>query len=77
MIITTDADEYTAHLHTRMPVMLARDLEEVWLDPEITSASEILELLTRSAGVTLDTYPVSRLVNKASVEGERLIQRVE
>jgi putative SOS response-associated peptidase YedK len=59
-----------------MPVILDRDFEDAWLDPAITSASEVLDILERSAGVTLDAYPVSRLVNKPSVDSKVLIQRV-
>jgi putative SOS response-associated peptidase YedK len=76
-IITKDADEFMAHLHNRMPVILERELEDAWLDKEITSAKEVLDILARSAGDTLDAYPVSRMVNKPSAEGQLLIQRVE
>jgi hypothetical protein len=37
----------------------------------------VLEILSRSAGVPLNAYPVSRRVNKATVEGKTLIQPVE
>jgi putative SOS response-associated peptidase YedK len=73
-IITKDADGLVAPLHNRMPVILDRDLEDTWLDTEITSASEVLGMLERSAGVPLDAYPVSRMVNKPSVEGQELIR---
>jgi putative SOS response-associated peptidase YedK len=76
-IITTEADEFMAHLHNRMPVILERDLEDAWLDAEITSAREVLDILERSTGVTLEAYPVSRMVNKPSVDSEALIQRVK
>jgi putative SOS response-associated peptidase YedK len=76
-IITTEADPFMARLHNRMPVILERDLENDWLDPEITSTSDVLGLLERSAGVPLDAYPVSRLVNKPSVDGEELIRPIE
>jgi putative SOS response-associated peptidase YedK len=76
-IITTEADSFMARLHNRMPVVLERDLEDDWLDTEITSAKEVLGILERSTGVTLDAYPVSRLVNKPSYESPTLIQRVE
>jgi putative SOS response-associated peptidase YedK len=76
-IITTEADPFMARLHNRMPVVLERDLEDEWLDAEITSAKEVRGILERSAGVTLDAYPVSRLVNKPSHESPALIQRVQ
>jgi putative SOS response-associated peptidase YedK len=75
-IITTEADPFMAKLHNRMPVVLERDLEHDWLDPEITRTSDVLGILERSAGVPLDAYPVSRLVNKPSVDGQELIRPI-
>jgi putative SOS response-associated peptidase YedK len=75
-IITKDADEFMARLHNRMPVILERALEDAWLDREITSAREVLDILERSNGVTLDAYPVSRMVNRPSMDSKVLIQRV-
>jgi putative SOS response-associated peptidase YedK len=76
-IITTEADPFIARLHNRMPVILERDLEDDWLDTEITNAREVLDILERSASLALDAYPVSRMVNKPSVDGQELIQPIE
>jgi putative SOS response-associated peptidase YedK len=76
-IITKGADDFMVHLHNRMPVMLQRDLEDAWLDTAITGAREVFDILERSAGVTLDAYPVSRMVNRPSVDSRALIRRVE
>jgi putative SOS response-associated peptidase YedK len=76
-IITTEADAMMARLHNRMPVILVRALEEAWLDPALTQAQDVLDLLSRSTGLELDAYPVSRMVNRPSVDSEWLIQRVE
>jgi putative SOS response-associated peptidase YedK len=76
-IITTDADPLMAKLHNRMPVILARELEDVWLDPALTKAHDVLDVLSRSTGLELDAYPVSRLVNKPNNDGPALIERVE
>jgi hypothetical protein len=35
-----------------------------------------VEILARSASVPLDAYPVSRLVNKPSVDGKELIRPI-
>jgi putative SOS response-associated peptidase YedK len=75
-IITTDADESMAKLHHRMPVIMARELEDAWLDPELTKAQDALDLLSRSTGLKLEAYPVSRMVNKPSNDSHALIQRV-
>jgi hypothetical protein len=71
-----EADSFTAKLHNRMPVILARELEDAWLDPELTQAQDILDLLSRSTGLELEAYPVSRMVNKPSIDHQALIQRV-
>jgi putative SOS response-associated peptidase YedK len=71
-----EADPFMARLHHRMPVVVARELEHEWLDPELTSTSEVLGMLARSAGVLPDAYPVLRLVNTPSVDGKALIQQV-
>jgi putative SOS response-associated peptidase YedK len=55
-------------------VLTSQDLENDWLDPEITSPSDVLGMLERSAGVPLDAYPVSRMVNKPSVDGQELMR---
>jgi putative SOS response-associated peptidase YedK len=76
-IITTDADETMARLHNRMPVILAKELEGAWLDPALTKAQDVLDVLSRSTGLELEAYPVSRMVNKPSNDHQALIQRVE
>jgi putative SOS response-associated peptidase YedK len=74
-IVTRDADELMARLHQRMPVVLAQEDEQRWADPDVTAPIQAMEILARSAGVHLDAYPVSRMVNKSSAEGELLRQR--
>jgi putative SOS response-associated peptidase YedK len=58
-----------------MPVVLARELEDAWLDPELTQAPDMLDMLSRSTGLELDAYPVSRMVNKPSVDSHALLTR--
>jgi putative SOS response-associated peptidase YedK len=76
-IVTRDADDQMAQLHNRMPVVLAQEDEQAWLDPKLTAPSQAVEILARSAGVPLDAYPVSRMVNKPSVDGKELIRPIE
>jgi putative SOS response-associated peptidase YedK len=75
-IVTKDADASMARLHHRMPVILPRDLEEAYLAKEHTSPRAVLELFAQSAGVPLEAYPVSRLVNRPSTDSEQLIHPV-
>ena len=76
-IVTRDADDQMARLHNRMPVVLAHEDEQAWLAPQLTIPSQAVEILTHSAGVPLDAYPVSRMVNKPSVDGKELIRPIE
>jgi putative SOS response-associated peptidase YedK len=62
-IVTTAAAGPVRDLHDRMPVILAPDAEDAWLDPA-TPAPELHELLTAVAA-TLVARPVSRAVNDA------------
>jgi putative SOS response-associated peptidase YedK len=75
-IITIEADPCMAKLHNRMPVVLERDLEDDWLDTEITNASDVRSILERSAGDTLDAYPVSQMGNQPSLNRAFLIESV-
>jgi hypothetical protein len=47
------------------------------LQPQLTVPSQAVDILARSVGVPLDAYPVSRMVNKPSVDGKELIQPIE
>jgi putative SOS response-associated peptidase YedK len=76
-IITKDADEFMAHLHNRLPVILERDLEDDWLDTDITSGREVLDMLDQSTAIALDAYPVSPMVNKPIIDNVSLIQPLE
>jgi len=49
VILTMDASVHLAHLHPRMPVVLAPEAWSAWLDPEATDAPPALELLRRHA----------------------------
>jgi putative SOS response-associated peptidase YedK len=73
-IVTRDADDTMARLHHRMPVVLAREDEQAWLDPAVTAPTQAVDILAHSAGVPLDAYPVSRMVNTPSVDGKVLIR---
>ena len=44
-IITTDANELINPVHDRMPVILPRDKERLWLDSDLVEASTLLSIL--------------------------------
>lgn len=45
-IITTTPNALVAPIHDRMPVILARDAEDAWLDPDETESERLLRYLT-------------------------------
>jgi hypothetical protein len=53
------------------------ELEGAWLDLALTKPPDVLDMLSRSTDLELDAYPVSRLVNRPSMDCEVLIQPVE
>jgi putative SOS response-associated peptidase YedK len=46
-----------------MPVILTREAEGVWLDPEIQEPAILLPLLTPYPAKDMEAYPVSSRVN--------------
>lgn len=44
-IITTEANEVVAPIHDRMPVMVPKVLQELWLNPQIKDPSRLLDIL--------------------------------
>jgi putative SOS response-associated peptidase YedK len=72
-IVTTSPNETMAAIHDRMPVMLADEDWDVWLDPSLSEAGELLAILDRAAGPDLAITPVSRLVNDVRNDGPELL----
>ena len=62
-IITTDANELLKPIHDRMPVILTREAEAIWLDPTIQDPARLLPLLTSYRAEEMEAYLVSSLVN--------------
>ena len=72
-IITTAANALGAEVHHRMPVILAPDDFERWLDPRVTQADDVVPLLAPFPPDAMTVYPVSTLVNNARVDEPRCI----
>jgi putative SOS response-associated peptidase YedK len=72
-IITTQANELMRAIHTRMPVILRREDERLWLDPEVTDVQLVVPLLQPCASESMSAYEVSRAVNAVANHGPELI----
>jgi len=70
VIVTADAVPLLAPIHDRMPVMLTRAGQDLWLDPKSTVAA-----ITEHAahGPELEAWPVGGAVNDPRNDDERLI----
>jgi putative SOS response-associated peptidase YedK len=75
-IVTTAASRDIAHLHDRMPVMLAPDAFDLWLDCRNVEAPTAAALLLPTRPGELDAYEVSPAVNRADNDGPQLIEPV-
>ncbi|MFW9965850.1 MAG: SOS response-associated peptidase [Candidatus Thorarchaeota archaeon] len=65
-IITTTPNNLVEPIHNRMPVILAREKETAWLDPELQDAEILKELLVPYDAGGMEAYEVSTYVNSPS-----------
>ena len=75
-IITTEANDLLRPIHDRMPVILPRDLEDLWLDASVDDPGALSSLLAPYQDGTMDAYEVSTLVNSAANDGPEVIAMV-
>jgi putative SOS response-associated peptidase YedK len=78
-IITTEPNEIVRPIHDRMPVILPKDVEDLWLDSSIEDHRRLLDLLLPYPAEEMEAYAVSPLVNSvkndsiACVEPARIV----
>ncbi len=76
-LLTTSANELMAPIHDRMPVIIDREMAEVWLHAAPGEARDLLDHLLQPASVaTLTEYEVGVEVNDARNESPELITAV-
>ena len=56
-----------------MPVILRREDERLWLDPEVTAVQLVLPLLQPYASELMLAWPVSRLINSVANDSPELV----
>jgi putative SOS response-associated peptidase YedK len=74
-IITTAANEVLKSVHDRMPVILKAKDYDRWLNEKMTETDKLRKLLTPYPAQEMETYAVSREVNKPSNDSPELIER--
>jgi len=70
VIVTTEANALLAPIHDRMPVVLSRAAQDVWLDPS-SDVATISELAAN--GPELEAWQVSTAVNDPRNDDERVL----
>ncbi|MCH8184865.1 MAG: SOS response-associated peptidase [Chloroflexi bacterium] len=65
-IITTRANSVVEPIHDRMPVILPRSAEAMWLDRDIEDPALLTELLQPISADEVEAYEVSTLVNSVA-----------
>ena len=75
-VITTGPNELMKDIHDRMPVILKREDEKIWLDPGISDTTRLKPLLVPFDENEMETYEVSSLVNSPKNNSIELIQKI-
>ena len=75
-ILTTEPNQLLREIHNRMPVILPREQESLWLTADAARTPSLLESLQSLPEEQLECYPVSRQVNRARNDSPDLIAPV-
>ncbi|MCK4339580.1 MAG: SOS response-associated peptidase [Candidatus Cloacimonetes bacterium] len=76
-IITTDANELMKQIHYRMPVILPKEKESIWIDSNIHDIDILLPILKPYDSNLMEMYEVSRFVNSPKNNSKECIQPIQ
>lgn len=76
VILTTAASESVREYHDRMPLLVARDEFDPWLDPS-RALKEVAEIIAHGAGTQWTSHPVGPAVNNVRNDSPENIRRAE
>lgn len=72
-IITTEANAVVSGIHDRMPVILTRDGEKIWLDRSIEDEHDVKSLLIPFPEEKMESYTISSLVNSPKNDSKEIL----
>lgn len=75
-ILTTKPNEVMASIHDRMPVILSKESEKIWLDPNVQDIELLESVLKPYADGELEAYQVSEEVNSPKNNKAELIRQI-
>ena len=76
-ILTTAATDDVGHIHDRMPMSVAPEYWQEWLDPRMRDVEQARLLMAPPNPGSLLTYPVSRAVNNVKSNGVQLLRPLD
>ena len=74
-IITTAANDLLTPIYHRMPVILPKEMEELWLDGDLENPDALASILAPYPNDDLEAYEVSKLVNSAGNNVPEVIEK--
>ena len=75
-IVTTEANRALGHIHDRMPVILAPDAFDLWLNCAKVDAQTAAALIAPAPDSLFEAYPVSTDVNRVANDNAKLVEPV-
>src|SRR5947209_7026607 len=73
-IITTEPNAVVGEFHGRMPVILQKEDEETWLNPDISEPAQLLPLLKPYPADKMETWPVGEAARNPRNDYPELIK---
>jgi len=77
VIITTNPNKLMKDIHDRMPVIISKENEDLWLDNEGKDTEPLLNLLKPYKASDMEAYPVSTRVNTPINNSHDLLTKVD
>lgn len=75
-IITTEPNTLLAKVHNRMPVILKKEDEKEWLNPDYTEPEQLQKFLLPYDANEMESYPISRAINIPTNDTEELLKPI-
>ena len=75
-ILTTGPNKVMESIHDRMPVILSKEAEKIWLDPDVQDIGELEKLLKPFDSKEMEAYEVSDAVNSPKNNNRDLIRKI-
>jgi putative SOS response-associated peptidase YedK len=75
-IITTESNDLIRPIHDRMPVIIPKDKEDIWLSPDITDKKRLMPLLTPYQSEEMEMFKVSSSMNSPEKDNPEIIERL-